>query len=87
MHFGAHGAVVEIHQIGHVGVQGRHSVRQIPQQLLYGSTESTSASGKKFETNVTEYITAFNVDTRTLKISMNNAKFEEAPFDRSLTDA
>ena len=48
-----------------------------PQQLLYGSTESTSASGKKFETNVTEYITAFNVDTRTLKISMNNAKFEE----------
>ena len=48
-----------------------------PQQLLYGSTESTSASGKKFETNVTEYITSFNVDTRTLKISMNNAKFEE----------
>lgn len=46
-------------------------------QVLYGETESVSASGKEFETEGVEYVVSYNADTRKLAISMNNARFEQ----------
>lgn len=46
-------------------------------QTLYGETESTSASGKEFDTHAIEYVVSFNTETRMLNITMNNARFEQ----------
>lgn len=62
-----------------MNIDNRYSVlSSFTPQTLYGTTVSTDADGSAFTSKATEYIVTFNPSTRTVNISLNNARFAAA---------